>query len=429
MKISAINGLNPTKVNKKSFVNFNRENKGQYTSNAINMPNDNYGKAQIGLNKKYNPSFGFDLFTLGMIGYALLYAGILGAGVYQTNLDEKKRAEESRKLEQETQNSINSISQKLNVSYDEAKDYHYSFLRLADIPFQNNGHERGLNAVQGYGVEKYRLSMDVIAPIVAKSKDQYLGYNGKVPNGVLLYGPTGGGKTYISDKVCDHLKYLGLPVEDIELDENNHAKNVRNIQNAFKKAEETYNQTGKITMINFKQDVDNFFLDRRNHPECIKEVRALLKCMENCAEKGAVWIGTANNPQMIDSALLRPGRTDVKLPIGDMQDFAVADMIKYSLFKYDEKESAKDFDYQKVLDNMKDNLLVFTPAELELFVIQAINHKLAPSQHLSADMIIAEMEHYSQNDFPTLTEEMKQRFKEDKIYMTSLESSKKGKKS
>ena len=96
MKISAINGLNPTKVNKKSFVNFNRENKGQYTSNAINMPNDNYGKAQIGLNKKYNPSFGFDLFTLGMIGYALLYAGILGAGVYQTNLDEKnvkKKAE------------------------------------------------------------------------------------------------------------------------------------------------------------------------------------------------------------------------------------------------------------------------------------------------------------------------------------------------
>ena len=270
--------------------------------------------------------------------------------------------------------------------------------------------------------------MDVIAPVIAKSKGQYLGYRGKVPNGVLLYGPSGGGKTYMADKVCEHLKYFDVPVENIELTETNHAKNVRDIQNAFKNAEENFKNTGKITVINFTRDVDNFFMDRRNHPECVKEVRALLKCMENCAERGAVWMGTANNPQMIDAAILRPGRTDVKLPVGDMQDFAVGDMIKYTLYKYDEQKSSEDFDYQKLVDFMKDNTLTFTPAELELFVNQSINHKLAPSQAVTADMVIAEMQRYSQNDFPTLNDEMKKRFADDKSYMDSIDSSNEEKK-
>ncbi len=418
MKISALNSAGYIKNNKLNQIQSKKEVIFNNQSDKVSLPLSNYGKAQIGLHKKYSPSFGFDPATIALI---LIYAGVLGAGVYKTNLDDKKREEEEKRIQQERENSINGISKKLNVSYEEAKDYHYSFMRLAAIPPSNDGNEKGLNSVQGYGIEKYRLSMEVIAPIVAKSEEKYLGYDGTVPNGVLLFGPTGGGKTYMSDKVGEHLRYLGLPVEDVELSESNHSQNVRTIKESFKKAEDRYKETGVLTLINFKQDIDNFLLDRRTHPDCIKEVRTALKCMENCAQRGAVWIGTSNNPQMLDSAILRPGRTDVKIPVGDMEDFAVADMLKYSLYKYDEKESAEDFEYEKVLESMKENMQVYTPAELELFVNQAKNHKLSHNQLITADMVIAEMNRYSQNDFPTLNEKTKQRFKEDKDYIENLE--------
>ncbi len=421
MRISALNG---TKLNsfslRKNVPKIN--NAGIEKENNLQKMTNSYGKAQIVINRHYNPSFGMDPVMLAAIlGYALFYTGVVGASVYKTNLDEKERAEEQARIEKETNDSINNISQKFGVSYEDAKNYHYSFLRLADIPITNDGNEKGLNAVQGYGVEKYKLAMDLIAPIVSASTGQYLGYSKQLPNGVLLYGPTGGGKTYMADKVCEHLRYLGMKVTDVDLSETNHSQNVRTIQKAFSDAKENYEKTGKITLINFKQDIDNFFMDRRNHPECVREIRALLKCSDKCAQKGAVWIGTANNPQLMDPAILRPGRADLKIPIGNMEDFAVSDMIKYTLYKYGEQNSAQDFDYQKVIDTMKDDMLIYTPAELELFVSKARHHKAFPEQLITADMIIAEMKIYNQEDFPTMNDEMICRFNEDKEYVGKLD--------
>ncbi len=418
MLISAINGFNNSISIKKRNQNYINNKKVEERNTASQIKN--YGQNEIGAVKN-KPSFGFDAFSLALLGYALLYAGVIGAGVYQTGIDERTRKKEEQKLARETEASIDNISEKLRVPYHEAREYHYNFLRLAEIKPTNDGNEKGLNAVQGYGIEKYKLAMDVIAPIIAKNTNRNLGYSKQIPNGVILYGPTGGGKTYIADKVCEHMEYFGVPVENVNLDGSNHSKNVRSIQNAFLKAEENYKKTGKITVINFKEDADVFFLDRRTNPECVKEVRALLKYGENCAKKGAVWIGTANNPQMMDAAILRPGRTDVKIPIGDMEDFAIADMLKYTLYKYDEKESSETFDYPKVIDTMKNQMVVYTPAELELFVAQAKNNKLLPKQEITADMVIAEMQKYSQNDFPTLTDEMIERFSKDKDYIASFE--------
>ena len=413
MIISAINGVNLNPY-KKSKINTNKNIKPDVQNSKTILSTGNYGKAQV----RKHPSFGFDPFILG---YLAFYAATVGAAVYQSNLDDKKRAEEQRKLREQERRDVESIAKKFNVSIDDAENYHGNFLRHAAIPLRNNGNEVGLNAVQGYGIEKYRLAMDLIAPVVAKSRDSYLGYKAEIPNGVLLYGPTGGGKTYIADKVCEHLQYCGVKIKNVELDGNNHAKNVRNIKEAFSQAEENYKETGKFTIINFPQDLDNYFMDRRKYPDCVKEVRTLLNCSEKCASKGVVWMGTANNPQMIDAALLRPGRADLKLPIGDMEDFAIGDMIKYTLYKYDERESSEDFDYKKTVDSINSSNIVYTPAELELFVSRAKSHKISPEQKISADMVIAEMEQYRQNDFPTLTEEMQKLFQEDKDYISSID--------
>lgn len=408
MYISALTSVMPKRVlyknNKKpELQNNNEPQKIQYS---------------IYNNKK--PSFGFlDPLTLGFIA---AYAALAGLACYQTDKEEKARLEEERRITEEYNKTISGISKKLGVSKQDAEEYHYNYLRLAKIPEKNDGNEIGLNAVQGYGIEKYKLAMNLIVPVVAhKKQNAFLTCCEDVPNGVLLYGPTGGGKTYISEKVCEHLKYFGHPVETIVLDNEDHAGNAKRIKEAFENAEKHYNETQQHTIIYFPQDIDNYFVDRRKDREFGKELRTLLNCAENCAQRGAVWISTANNPQMIDSALIRPGRADFKLPIGEMKDFAVADMLKYTLYKYGEKDSAETFDYDSVVKAMKESESVYTPAELELFVSSAKKHKINPDMLVTGDMVIAEMMEYNKHEFPTINEALKASFDEDKKYIEQID--------
>ena len=201
----------------------------------------------------------------------------------------------------------------------------------------------------------------------------------------------------------------------------NHVKNVRAIESAFETGYYNYQKTGKYTVINFEQDLDNYFLDRAEHPEGVKEVRALMKHAENCAKKGVIWIGTANNPQEIDSAIIRAGRTDIKMAIGNLKNFAVSDTIKYLLYKYGEKERADSFNYSAIVDFMNETNSVYTPAELELFVSKAIQHRMSEKQTLNEDMIISEMLEFNKNDYPSINPETEKKFETDKTYISDLE--------
>jgi SpoVK/Ycf46/Vps4 family AAA+-type ATPase len=146
-----------------------------------------------------------------------------------------------------------------------------------------------------------------------------------------------------------------------------------------------------------------------------------MNCAENCASRGVVWIGTANRPKNLDPAIIRAGRADIKMPIGNMKKFAVADMVKYSLYKYEEKKSANDFDYQKVIDTMEDEDFIFTPAELDLLVKNATKMKLGKEKPLTADMLIDEMVRYRKAGFHALSDITQKRFTENQRYMNSID--------
>ena len=304
------------------------------------------------------------------------------------------------------------------LNYISAERYHDDFLICAYIPATNDGHEIGLNAVMGYGVEKYKAAIDFILPLITKGK--YEAYP-RIPNGMLLYGPPGGGKTYMAEKICEHVKYFGVNVIKVELKDRGHDRNAEKIKKAFEAGKEYYKRTGTPSVIYFPQDIDNYLIDRKKVPEYIKEVRAMLNSAENCGESGVSWIGTANNSQNIDPAILRPGRTDIKLAIGEMEDFAIADMLKYVLYKIDEKDSAEDFDFQKVVDKIKEEGISYTPAELELFVKDAKKHNPTPENFLTAELVMQEIDSYNEKNEPTLTPDMLEKFKQDREYVKNLD--------
>ncbi len=369
----------------------------------------------IPLQSCYRPSFGlFDPATI--IAGGILISAFIGAA-YQTDREDKKREEEQRRIREKRIEDINSASQKMNITREEAANYVDTFLSYASIKPSNDGHEKGMNAIIGYGYEKYRLASELICPIIAKERHFS---DAKIPNGVLLYGPPGGGKTYIAAKVTEHLDELGVNTLNVDLEHGKYSENTEKIKDAFKQAEEYYKKTGYYTVINFVHDIDNILIDRNLNPKAMEQVGAFINCSEDCAKKGAIWISTANNPKLIDKAVLRPGRTDVKIPIGEMQNFEVADMIKYALYKHGEKESAVDFDYKKVTDTIRKNNLKYTPAEYELFIKKAKFYKPLSEKYITADMFINIMSEYNQTDFPTLDKEVRKKFKSDQKYVNSI---------
>ncbi len=337
---------------------------------------------------------------------------------YKSNIDEKNRKKTEEEVKKQEQENIKKLSQKMKISIKDAQKYHDNFLSIAMIKPTNNGHEKGINAIMGYGIEKYNLAMDFLTPIISAQNTQDEQAKKVVPNGLLLYGPGGSGKTYIMDNLCDHLREFGVEVKEIIFDEN-HEKNANNIRKAFIEAEENFKNTGKYTIIKFPEDIDNKFTKRNISTNYLEEMGSFLYKADNCASRGAIWIGTANFPQQIDKSVLR--RASLKMPIGNMQDFEIGDMIKYSILNFKDKKTADNFNYQKVVDCAREIKQDFTPYEYKTFVQNTLNSYGT----ITADKVIEKIKETMDNKFATLDEDTKNQFKNDQEYIKMIDENNK----
>lgn len=326
----------------------------------------------------------------------------------------KKRDLEELHIKLQQRQEVQKLVDTLHLSESQAQKYHDDFLNIASIRPSNDGHEKGLNAIQGYGLEKYELAMKVISPIIIAQKRPGEQTRNEVPNGLLLYGPGGSGKTYIADSVCEHLKHFDVDVKEVVMDSDSHTENAQRIRKAFLEAEERFKKTGKYTVIKFPEDIDRKFLDSNVSSENSEEMSAFLYRADHSASRGAIWIATANNPKMLDKSVIR--RADVKMLIGNMEDFAIADMIKYTLIKHGEKQSSENLDYEKVIKYIEERKLSCTPFEYEDFVKKAIASKYNAGVQVTADMIIEQIKSYEDFCF-AIDDDAKQKIEKDKKYV------------
>lgn len=126
-------------------------------------------------------------------------------------------------------------------------------------------------------------------------------------NCTLLYGPQGCGKTFIAEKAAQEsgLKYKVINPSDL---------GSIYIHGAQEKIAETFREAEKNAPMILIFDEFDAIAPKRDgdlNPHQANEVNELLTRLNNCAEKGVYVLATTNRPQLIDSAVLRSGRTDL----------------------------------------------------------------------------------------------------------------------
>jgi len=141
-----------------------------------------------------------------------------------------------------------------------------------------------------------------------KYPEKFKKFGIKPPKGVLLYGPPGTGKTLIAKAVANEAQANFISVKGPELLNKWLGESERAIRKIFKKARQV------APCIIFFDEIDAIAqmrgLDEGNRA-VERVVNQLLTEMDGLEElEGVIVIGATNRPDILDPALLRPGRFD-----------------------------------------------------------------------------------------------------------------------
>ncbi len=177
-------------------------------------------------------------------------------------------------------------------------------------------------------------------------KDLFREYELEPPKGILLYGPPGCGKTLIAKAVANSLakkvsEQTGSPdvrsyflnIKGPELLNKWVGETERQIRLIFQRAKEKSDEG--VPVIVFFDEMDSLFRTRGTGISSDVEstiVPQLLSELDGVeALKNVIVIGASNREDLIDPAILRPGRLDVKIKINRPDPVAAREIFKIYL--------------------------------------------------------------------------------------------------
>lgn len=169
----------------------------------------------------------------------------------------------------------------------------------------------GFADVAGMDDVKAMLQQKVL--FLLKNPEKAQKYKLTPPNGMLLYGPPGCGKTFFAEKFAEEasLNYIFIKASDVGSSYIHGSQG--KIAQLFDEA-----QQKAPTVICF--DEFDAMVPKRSSGEANAlmnpEVNEFLSQMNNCSQRGIFVIGTTNQKDLIDPAVLRTGRMDIHVEVG-----------------------------------------------------------------------------------------------------------------
>ena len=175
---------------------------------------------------------------------------------------------------------------------------------------------KGFEAIAGMQALKELVQLDIIDAL--NDKERYAEYGLTIPNGMLLYGPPGCGKTFFAERMAEEIEANFFQVKPSDIQSKWVNASQENIKKLFEEARKN------APSIIFIDELDALVpsRDTANISQMnTNAVNEFLAQMNNCSEDGIFIIGATNRPTAIDPAILRSGRLDkhIYLPPPDFE--------------------------------------------------------------------------------------------------------------
>lgn len=233
----------------------------------------------------------------------------------------------------------------------------------------------GFAAVAGMDDLKQQMREEVIEPL--HNPEEYRRYGVTIPNGMLLYGPPGCGKTFFAKHFAEEVGFNFMCITPATLKSRFVNATQENIAKMFKEAED--NAPTVIFIDEMNELVPNRD-DGNVHEMSRSAVNEMLAQMDRTGEKGIFIIGATNYPNMIDPAILRAGRLDKKYYIGVPDTDA-----RMALFKLYLEKRPYDFglDYQQLADMTQG----YVSADIQLIVNDASRNALRQHSKITMELL------------------------------------------
>ncbi len=165
------------------------------------------------------------------------------------------------------------------------------------------------------GADEAVQELDEIRDFLANPA-RYQALGAKIPKGVLLYGPPGTGKTLLASAVAGEAGVPFYSISGSDFVEMFVGVGASRVRDLFEQAK------ANAPAIIFVDEIDAVGRHRGagmggGHDEREQTLNQLLVEMDGFEAKGGIiLIAATNRPDILDPALLRPGRFDRQIPVG-----------------------------------------------------------------------------------------------------------------
>ena len=260
----------------------------------------------------------------------------------------------------------------------------YSQNKVSDI-IDDLTLKRGFDCVAGMHDLKALLISDVINPLLYPEKCKK--FKLSIPNGILLYGPPGCGKTFIVKKLAEELGYNFIEMKPSSVATPYIHGAVGNISKVFSMAKL------RAPSIIFIDEIEGLIPKREDlsgHADIKKEeINEFLLQLNNAGEDKILVVGATNRPHIIDTAILRSGRMDKRVYVAPPDFEARLEMFKLCL---DGRPYDKGINFEK-LSEMTVN---YVSSDIELIVTESARIAVSTDSHLIDEgMLVRAIEKFS----------------------------------
>lgn len=238
---------------------------------------------------------------------------------------------------------------------------------------------RGFDCVAGMEELKALLINDVIDPLL--NPEKFKKFKLSIPNGILLYGPPGCGKTFIVKKLAEELGYNLVELNPSSIATSYVHGAVGNIGKVFEMAKL------QAPSIVFIDEIEGLIPKREELSSSAdikkEEINEFLLQLNNAGENKVLVVGATNRPHMIDSAILRAGRMDKRIYVSPPDFEARKEMFKIYLSG---RPHNKNINFEKLAE-MTDN---YVSSDIELIVTQSARMAVAKNKEMIDEKMLIE---------------------------------------